>query len=121
MKAKELIEKWKSEGVSDDIIRKRLIVLTKQAQQTGDINKKTDIENADELEITQTQLSVPQLTFAKDLFNPPAKKGNFKFIILSLLIINLLIIFIFAILTWGWSSEINELREEIEILKKQAE
>jgi hypothetical protein len=126
MKARELIEKWKSEGVSDEIIKKRLIVLTRQAQQTGDINKPVDLEETQESEITQTQLSVPQLTFAKELLHPPEQKSHIKFIIWSLLGMNLLVILTLLYLTLSWANkmgslqnQLNDIQEEIKTLKKK--
>lgn len=128
MKAKELIQKWKSEGVSDKIIRKRLIVLSQQYSKLQEESEQDLDETHDralEEQLTQTQIEVPQVNISNKRLNlfPPYFK------LLRKLIIFCLAVNLVSLIYLMWSSgvqksRIGALEEEVrkigEILQKMA-
>jgi len=121
MKASELIKKWRSEGVSDSLIRKRLIVLSQQAK---NLTENTALDETHdsllEAQITQTQLDVPQLNLAKNALDNPLSPLVYRLLI-ACIIVNILSIIIFFWLQQGHSTKIKDLEGTIDTLKIQIE
>jgi hypothetical protein len=114
MKVKDIILKWKSEGISDEVIRKRLIVLTQQNNGTPEFDDTQDNEAIQ----TQTQLDVPVIVGEDGAhYIRLTDLKNTQLLLFAVIGINIIIIFCTLYMGSTRGNRIDELQNQIEELK----
>lgn len=114
MKVKDIIKKWQKEGVSDDIIRKRLLILRQQTNPP-----QMDDTQDHELEAikTQTQISLPGIEVFQQDSPPSTLNKNILLSLYVLLGLNIFCLLIFILVIHGINSDVKDLKEEIQKIK----
>ena len=114
MKVKDIIKKWQNEGVSEDIIRKRLLILRQQANPPADDTQDHELEAIE----TQTHISLPYIDAAAGQTVSPISK-NVLVALFVLLGVNVLFSLILVFSVIKLSGNVGDLEEEVKKIKPE--